>query len=74
MSDGVGVFTRLLKSNWMSCGEGVVVGGLADHWMSVTVVSLCGCGMSVSLFLKNSICLHCWSINQTETHTHTQTV
>ncbi|KAH7858977.1 hypothetical protein Vadar_030079 [Vaccinium darrowii] len=53
MSDGVGVFTRLLKSNCAAAtvggsgGEGVVVGGLADHWMSVTVVSLCGCGMSV---------------------------
>ncbi|KAF7149753.1 hypothetical protein RHSIM_Rhsim02G0110400 [Rhododendron simsii] len=56
MSDGIGVFTRLLRSNSVAAGAGsgsggegvVAVGGYpADHWMSVTVVSLCGCGMSV---------------------------
>lgn len=65
MSDGIGVFTRLLRSNSVAAGTGsggsgegvAVVGGYpADHWMSVTVVSLCGCGMSVSVF-SSDLCV-----------------
>ncbi|THG04546.1 hypothetical protein TEA_010866 [Camellia sinensis var. sinensis] len=56
-SEGIGVLTRLLKSNFVppgaaagtslsgSGGDGVV--GFANHWMSVVVVNLNGCGLSV---------------------------
>lgn len=36
-SDGVGVLNRLVKSNLVP----------ADHWKSITAVSLCGCGLTV---------------------------
>uniref|UniRef100_A0A5B6ZNM3 Patatin n=1 Tax=Davidia involucrata TaxID=16924 RepID=A0A5B6ZNM3_DAVIN len=49
-SDGIGVLTRLLRSNLATpaasvVGDGVV--GYADHWNSITVLSLCGCGLWV---------------------------
>ncbi|KAL6992747.1 Phospholipase A I [Sarracenia purpurea var. burkii] len=56
-SDGIGVLTRLLRSNFVAPGAtavtssagivGDAVGAYADHWMSVTMLNLCGCGMSV---------------------------
>lgn len=52
-SDGMGVLSRLMRSNFANrvglggSGEGVPV-GCADHWKSVTVVSLCGLGLMVS--------------------------
>ncbi|KAK8947196.1 hypothetical protein KSP39_PZI006961 [Platanthera zijinensis] len=46
-SDGVGVFTRLLRSNFASSGDRDGLSGFADHWRSVTAVDLCGCGLSV---------------------------
>lgn len=44
-SDGIGVLTKLMRagSGGGSVGDGVA--GYADHWMSVTVVSLCSCGL-----------------------------
>lgn len=56
-SDGMGVLARLMRSNFaneaagngsVSEGVGAPVGGFAsDHWKAVTVVSLCGLGLSV---------------------------
>ncbi|CAK9176702.1 unnamed protein product [Ilex paraguariensis] len=48
-SDGMGVFNRLLRSNFATNGLGTVDGVvvIAEHWRSVTVVSLCGVGLSV---------------------------
>ena len=49
--DGIGVLMRLLRSNSVpagSIGDGVL--DYADHWRSLTVLSLCGCGFSVSIF------------------------
>lgn len=46
-SDGVTVLTRLLRSN---PGPSAITSGsvsYADHWKSVTVLSLCGCSLSV---------------------------
>ncbi|KAM3362609.1 phospholipase A I [Capsicum galapagoense] len=51
-SDGMGVLSKLMRSNFAngvglgSSGEGVPA-GCADHWKSVTVVSLCGVGLMV---------------------------
>lgn len=49
-SDGTGVLTRLLKSNLALPMPGVTdgVSDCGEHWKSVTVLSLCGCGLSVS--------------------------
>lgn len=52
---GAGIFTRLLR--WDFTGSGVTVaasgGGVCgEHWRSLAVVSLCGCGLSVSSFLQ----------------------
>ncbi|XAR65626.1 Phospholipase A(1) [Bertholletia excelsa] len=47
-SDGIGVLTRLLRAN-LGASAGAVGDGMAgytDHWMSVSVLSLCGCGLS----------------------------
>ncbi|KAJ7946267.1 Patatin [Quillaja saponaria] len=49
-NDGTGVLTRLLRSNLApstppGVGEGVV--GCGEHWKSVTVLSLCGCGLLI---------------------------
>ncbi|KAL5775437.1 hypothetical protein ACOSP7_012994 [Xanthoceras sorbifolium] len=47
-NDGVGVFTRLLRSDLASGGPGDgAPPGCSDHWKTVTVVSLCGLGLSV---------------------------
>ncbi|XP_068656988.1 phospholipase A I-like [Aristolochia californica] len=46
-SDGVGVLTRLLKSCLAGPGVGEGVVGIGEHWKSVTVLSLCGCSLSV---------------------------
>ncbi|RWW15593.1 hypothetical protein GW17_00020563 [Ensete ventricosum] len=45
-NDGAGVLTRLIRSNLTPSGpaDGVQV-LLVDHWKSVTVLSLCGCGL-----------------------------
>ncbi|RWW49432.1 hypothetical protein BHE74_00044409 [Ensete ventricosum] len=45
-TDGVGVLTRLIRSNLAPSGPANGVQGLADHWKNVTVLSLCGCGLS----------------------------
>ncbi|TMW93831.1 hypothetical protein EJD97_011096 [Solanum chilense] len=50
-SDGMGVLSKLIRSNFanggaLGIGEGSPV-GCADHWKSVTVVSLCGLGLMV---------------------------
>lgn len=53
-SDGVGVLTRLLRSNLATDGGGVGDGsglGYGDHWQNVTLLSLCGCGLSVRIFI-----------------------
>ncbi|GLT29375.1 hypothetical protein SLA2020_042470 [Shorea laevis] len=47
--DGIGVFTRLLRSNLVpsgAAGEGGVA-GCGEHWRTVTMLSLCGCGLTV---------------------------
>ncbi|XP_009405622.2 phospholipase A I isoform X2 [Musa acuminata AAA Group] len=46
-TDGLGVLTRLIRSNLAPSGPANGVQGLADHWKNVTVLSLCGCGLSV---------------------------
>jgi hypothetical protein len=42
-TDGSGVLVRLIHT------EKERVPALVDHWKSVTVLSLCGCGLSVSI-------------------------
>ncbi|XP_028788287.1 phospholipase A I-like [Neltuma alba] len=48
-SDGIGVLTRLIRSNLSplmpTIGEGVA--GCGDHWKSISVLSICGCNLSV---------------------------
>ncbi|KAK4258981.1 hypothetical protein QN277_005366 [Acacia crassicarpa] len=48
-SDGIGVLTRLIRSNLSplmpAIGEGVA--GCGDHWKSISVLSICGCNLSV---------------------------
>ncbi|KAL1358506.1 hypothetical protein HN51_003768 [Arachis hypogaea] len=49
-SDGTSVLIRLLRSNLASSAPPAVAEGVAgcgDHWSSVSVLSLCGCGLSV---------------------------
>ncbi|KAM2707623.1 hypothetical protein EV1_036581 [Malus domestica] len=48
-SDGTGVLTRLLRSNFASTMPAVADGEAACgvHWQCVTVVNLSGCGLSV---------------------------
>lgn len=45
-SDGVGVLARLLRSDLVLSGDGSPT-GYDDHWRSVTLLSLCGCGLTV---------------------------
>ncbi|GKV16049.1 hypothetical protein SLEP1_g26757 [Rubroshorea leprosula] len=48
-SDGIGVFTRLLRSNLVpsgGSGDGSVV-GCGEHWKTVSLLSLCGCSLTV---------------------------
>ncbi|KAL5706256.1 hypothetical protein ACHQM5_024453 [Ranunculus cassubicifolius] len=52
-SDGIGVLTRLIRSsnpnnpnpNTTASDDGFF--GFAEHWRTVTVISLCGCSLSV---------------------------
>ncbi|KAL5972699.1 Phospholipase A I [Asimina triloba] len=46
-SDGVGVLTRLLRSELVSSGAGDGFRGFGEHWKTLTVVSVCGCSLSV---------------------------
>lgn len=50
-NDGIGVLTRLLRSTLAPTvpgpGDGVIDSG--EHWKTVTVLNLCGCGLSVSV-------------------------
>ena len=50
-SDGTGVLTCLLRFNFTSklLGVGDSLSGCGEHWKSITVLSLFGCGLSVSL-------------------------
>jgi len=50
-SDGVGVLTWLLRSDLASCGpEDGAAPGCSEHWKTVTLVSLCGLGLTVRAF------------------------
>ncbi|KAK3429666.1 hypothetical protein EUGRSUZ_E01158 [Eucalyptus grandis] len=56
-SDGMGVLTRLLQCNFVNSGTGGVGEGslvCGEHWRTVTVVSLFGCGLSVSAYVRFS--------------------
>ncbi|KAE8689702.1 Phospholipase A I [Hibiscus syriacus] len=44
-SDGVGVLVRLLRSNLVPSGDSGLV-ACGDHWRSITLLSLCGCGLT----------------------------
>lgn len=48
-SDGIGVLTRLLKTNFVPTSivseGGSPSLGCTEHWKKVTVLSLCGCGL-----------------------------
>ncbi|KAL4297329.1 hypothetical protein GQ457_12G017790 [Hibiscus cannabinus] len=44
-SDGVGVLVRLLRSDLVLSGDGIPIGN-GDHWKSITLLSLCGCGLT----------------------------
>ncbi|MCL7052240.1 hypothetical protein MKW94_011777 [Papaver nudicaule] len=48
-SDGVGVLTRLIRSNVESSPPGIDDGvlGFSEHWKSVTCLSISGCSLSV---------------------------
>ncbi|KAK7303283.1 hypothetical protein RJT34_14186 [Clitoria ternatea] len=46
-SDGTGVLIRLLRSNLASAATIPVSDGCGDHWRSIAVLRLCGCGLSV---------------------------
>jgi len=50
-NDGIGVLTRLFRSNVApttpGAGEGMIDCG--EHWKTVTMLNLCGCGLSVSV-------------------------
>lgn len=49
-SDGTGVLIRLLRSDLASSTPNIEDGvpGGGQHWTSVAVLSICGCGLSVS--------------------------
>lgn len=54
-TDGVGVLTRLLGSDLASGGPGDgAAPGCSEHWKTVTLVSLCGVGLTVRAFLLQS--------------------
>lgn len=65
-SDGVGVLVRLLRSNLVPSGDSGLV-ACGDHWRSVTLLNLCGCGLTVIsffffslLFLILYLCFFYW--------------
>lgn len=50
-SDGIGVLIRLIRCNLSplmpSIGEGVS-GGVGEHWKTISLLSICGCNLTVS--------------------------
>ena len=51
-SDGTGILIRLLRSDLPSSmppNVGDAVAGSGHHWTSLAALSLCGCGLSVSV-------------------------
>lgn len=66
-AEGVGVLTRLMRFNFVPnatdvpgspVGDGGVPGpGCAEHWTSMTMLSLCGCSLTVSYLFIPSLCL-----------------
>lgn len=50
-NDGVGVLTRLLRSNLAPTIPGAADGVIdfGEHWKTVTMLNLCGCGLTVSV-------------------------
>lgn len=46
-TDGSGVLTRLIRSDLPVPGSEEGSSGLTDHWKSLKVLDLCGCGLSV---------------------------
>lgn len=56
---GMGVLVKLMRSNFANgvADGGAVGSGCADHWRNVTVVSLCGLGLSVSPFILSDYLL-----------------
>lgn len=65
LSDGVGVLTRLIRSNVASSMPTVVerVTGCGDHWKSVAVLSICGCNLSVSVITISFLTSHVYFYN-----------
>lgn len=56
-SDGTSVLIKLMNSEIENTGRitnGDGVGGFGKHWKSLTVLSLCGCGLAVSCLLYTS--------------------
>lgn len=56
-TDGTGVLTRLLRSDLVSTAPEVVDAGVpgsggGHHWTSLAVLSICGCGLSVSFIFS----------------------
>ncbi|PKA45653.1 LRR repeats and ubiquitin-like domain-containing protein [Apostasia shenzhenica] len=58
-NDGIGVFTRLLRSNLAPSATRDGVSSFAEHWRSLTVLNLCGCGFSAKSLLSISIRVAC---------------
>lgn len=49
-NDGVGVLTRLLRSNLATAGAADGSGsGCGEHWRTVTLLNLSGCGLTVGI-------------------------
>ncbi|KAJ6801064.1 phospholipase A I [Iris pallida] len=44
-SDGIGVLTRLIRSNIVPAGPSAPADAIPDHWKTVTVLNLSGCGL-----------------------------
>lgn len=44
-SDGIGVLTRLIRSNIVPAGANAPADAIPDHWKTVTVLNLSGCGL-----------------------------
>lgn len=52
LSEGIGILTRLIASSSMPSGPGESLVGFDEHWKSLTTLSLCECGLSVSVMLS----------------------